>query len=299
MYSKLNENKQYLTEEDSIILGADGKPLQKDDNENKDKKSTPDSIFTEKQELAVGKNRQKIEELLKSGAVQDFPNFNSWGKTFQNIFIDSILDRGPTRSQNPFLQYADIVKDHKPITGLSSDAYDGLVTLKNILEKGAINLKNLDINNIKNTNYEYLILRLAFRADDPSYKIKALTFLASPKAKNYGNEKTIKDVMFQVLESEKKSEIMQIVSNWQTKNGENEDGSSDNSSNDQPKDSGKKATDREVQRLIRQATNKMGKNFVVSRDQIENYITNNATTSDTVYSAVGKAIMSILNSNNN
>lgn len=300
MYSKLNENRQYLIERDSIVLGADGNPLQVPDEPTKTKKSTTSkpkdtekiagSIFTRSQLEQVGKDRNKISDLLESGAVKDFPDFKNYSTTFKNVFIDSILDNSAYITQNPFLNYAKQARK-TDIVKLGTSAYDGLVMLKNLLNNDALDIK------LKNNSYSFMLNPKSFDADDPEYKIKALSFLAGPNAKNYGDLQTINDLMDRIVNSTKKDDIMLLVSNWQTKNGNGKNSGSGNRTNN--RESNKKATDREAQRLIQQATNKMGSKLIVSRKQIEDYIANNATTSDNVYSAVGKAIMSVLNSTNN
>lgn len=303
MYSKLNEDRQYLIERDSIVLGADGNPLQVPDEPTKSKKNTTSkpkdtekiagSIFTRSQLEQVGKDRNKISDLLESGAVTDFPDFKNYSTTFKNIFIDSILDNSAYITQNPFLNYAKQAKN-TDIIKLGTSAYDGLVMLKNLLNNDTLDIK---VSNLKNNRYSFMLDPKSFDADDPEYKIKALSFLASPNAKNYGDLQTINDLMDKVINSTKKDDIMLLVSNWQTKNGNDKNSRSGNRTNN--RESNKKATDREAQRLIQQATNKMGSKLTLTRKQIEDYIANNATTSDTVYSAVGKAIMSILNSTSN
>ena len=303
MYSKLNEDRQYLIERDSIVLGADGNPLQVPDEPTKSKRNTTSkpkdtekiagSIFTRSQLEQVSKDRNKISDLLESGAVKDFPDFKNYSTTFKNVFIDSILDNSAYTTQNPFLNYAKQARKTN-IVKLGTSAYDGLVMLKNLLNNDALDIK---VSNLKNNRYSFMLNPKSFDADDPEYKIKALAFLAGPNAKNYGDLQTINDLMDKIINSTKKDDIMLLVSNWQTKNGNDKNSGSGNRTNN--RESNKKATDREAQRLIQQATNKMGSKFTLTRKQIEDYIANNATTSDTVYSAVGKAIMSILNGNNN
>ena len=234
MYSKLNENRQYLIERDSIVLGADGNPLQVPDEPTKTKKSTTSkpkdtekiagSIFTRSQLEQVGKDRNKISDLLESGAVKDFPDFKNYSTTFKNVFIDSILDNSAYITQNPFLNYAKQARK-TDIVKLGTSAYDGLVMLKNLLNNDALDIK------LKNNSYSFMLNPKSFDADDPEYKIKALSFLAGPNAKNYGDLQTINDLMDRIVNSTKKDDIMLLVSNWQTKNGNGKNSGSGNRTN--------------------------------------------------------------------
>ena len=153
--------------------------------------------------------------ILRSGGSDDFPDFKSYGKTFQKVLEYSVNSKGHYYNDNPFLLYAKEVKD-TPVAQLPNSATKAFNTIDQLLSDGTLELNNKTEKWLKDTR--------AYEADDPPYKIKALTLLTSDRAASYGDTDTVGDVISAVLDEKKKVNIGAKMDMWQTKDGEDNRG---------------------------------------------------------------------------
>lgn len=158
----------------------------------------------------------RITKLLYSGKSTSFPDFKEYGEGFQAALSGSIRQNGIYKSSNPFLRYAEMVKD-TDVAKATSRHMPAFETIKQLLKSNDLDIDN---KNIK----QWITDLSSYTADDPAFKIKALTLIASKKASLYGDEKAVPLLIKTIKKSQRKVDIASALDSWQTKDGEDSGG---------------------------------------------------------------------------
>lgn len=177
-----------------------------DDSELKKMKAEIDSA----NELNKLPSKQRAINFLKNGGSITFPDFDSYGMGFQQEIVSSILDNGYYIKDNIFLNYANKVSD-TPVSDLGKQYFVAFEQVNKLLHSGDLKLDDLTLLWLKNKN--------SYEADDKEYKIKALTFITGKSASSFGEVTGIEKLLNEIINSKKKSEIEDLLDNWQTKDG--------------------------------------------------------------------------------
>lgn len=183
-----------------------------------------------KKKLAKKTPKEVIQDILIAGEArgerntfQGLENYKSWGPTFQRVFMESIDKYGYDTADNQFIQYAKLVSD-TPIVNVGNSSQRGLQAILDMLREGDL---KINIRGISPSLRKWLTNEKSLQADDPEYKVKALTFLTNGKAGDWGDTATVPQLIDKILESNKKVDIVTYLREWQTK-----DGSRNNNSHD-------------------------------------------------------------------
>ena len=194
--------------------GLKGKELDKalKDIEKKEVKKKVKQAYKEYQDQ--GDPTSRAIKMLEEGRSEFFPNYNSMGETLQRVLKTSIMENGIDTADNKFLNYAKQAQN-TDINKMGNEGYEGLEILRQFLQSGVVYLPT---NNLSNNNQLYWVFEPAsFRSDDPTYKIKALAFMTSEKANNWGNPKT--KPIKAMVNTAKKADLIRIINSWVTKDG--------------------------------------------------------------------------------
>lgn len=229
MYSnKVYSGKLILYEEDSIILGADGKPLEKTaSNKSQISDSGRKSIFAPQTINAINDTqtqfaddaftkaspKQRVQRLIVNGNSESFPNFKDYGSAFRASILDSVNKYGYYYDNNPYLYYADAVKN-TPVAKLGASASTAFLLIEQLLRTNSLKINDLTI--------KWLTDSSSYNADDVQYKIKALAFLSSNEAKQYGDTSDVSKIIDSIKKERSKVKIMQLLDDWQSSDGNSE-----------------------------------------------------------------------------
>ena len=206
------EIEQHIAEIEDNLKGANGGKLDKKEKKelNKLKKATKNE--------AEKTPKQKALELLYKGE-SSLGEFNNFGEGFQVALADSINRFGWRKSTNPFLKFAEKAKSSE-VAKVRAPAAQALETITNMLNNKELDLSENNLNWMKDKN--------AYDADDPVFKVKALTFINGKAADDFGDIKLVPGLTNRILDSKKKRDIEYLLQDWQTKDGIANDRRSEN-----------------------------------------------------------------------
>lgn len=197
------ELEQHLAEFEDNLKSANGGKL------DKKAKKELDTLKAETKKEAEKTPKQKALELLYKGE-SSLGDFSKFGEGFQIALAESINSFGWRKSTNPYLEFAEKAKN-TDVAKVKSTAAQALVTITNML-----NNKELELS--KN-NIRWMTNKSAYDADDPVFKVKALTFINGKTADDFGDIKLVPGLTTKILDSRKKSDIEYLLQDWQTKDG--------------------------------------------------------------------------------
>lgn len=154
--------------------------------------------------------KQRAINFLKNGGSTTFPNFGSFGEGFKQEMILSILDNGYYIKDNKFLNYANVVADTS-VSALGKKYFTAFEQINKLLNSGDLKIDDLTILWLRDAN--------SYEANDIEYKIKALTFITGKDASAFGEVTGIEKLLNNIIKSKKRSEIEDLLDDWQTKDG--------------------------------------------------------------------------------
>lgn len=158
----------------------------------------------ETDELLTKRGSDKT-KYLASKAKEKFGNDPDYD-VYSDVLVDSLEQYGTDTAQNKFLQYI-VTKSAIPFNMQKSQPY----LIYNILNNAEANVTTGAA-----AKSSWLYNPNAYNGSD--FKLKALAFLSSKDAENYGDLKT--KPTQKILNTTDDSEIETLLSNWQTKDGE-------------------------------------------------------------------------------
>lgn len=203
-------------------------------------------LLTKDQKEVIEQGKTDIVELLRGGQIKGWEDFKSWHPSFQNKILETIVKKGTKYAENPFLSYISAISKSPVIkTGVDLKT---LEVIEGALEDGLLPNDKQVLQKTK--KYNYLMDADAYKADDQEYKLKALIFLSSDKAKSYGE--ISKAPVEEILRSEKKSEIQGLLTKWQTKRGDESDASTTRSVGSRSKKTSERVSGAQAQKNFTQ-----------------------------------------------
>lgn len=157
----------------------------------------------EASELLTKRGNDKT-KFLKSKIQERFGNDPDYNVYFE-VLLDSMEEYGTDTAQNRFLQYI-VTKGGTPFNMKSSQPY---------LIYSILNNAEANVTTGAAAKSSWLYNPNSYNGSD--FKIKALAFLSSKDAENYGDPKT--KPTQKILNTTDDTEIETLLSNWQTKDG--------------------------------------------------------------------------------
>lgn len=163
---------------------------------------------------------QNFIDMLRNGEVEGYSQnaVKNWNNAFIQVLMASVREDGYDTKTNPFLTYAKVIQNSE-VPKMGVDAIPAWQTIRELLKSGKYRATEASL---KNNFSQWITNPRAYQADDPTYKVKALAFLTSERAGHYGAMETrpIKEV----IKAMSKSQIANLLDNWQTLNPEDNDG---------------------------------------------------------------------------
>lgn len=173
-----------------------------------------DSLIKNSEQFNSNTPKQRALSLLYQGESQ-FGDFTRYGEGFQMALADSINNYGWMINNNPYLEFAlKATNDGKKTDGvakLKANSAMALETIATMILNGELELDN--------ANLEWMTNEKAYNADDPVFKVKALTLINGKTADDFGDTNQVPDLTNRILDSTKKSDIEYLLQDWQTKDG--------------------------------------------------------------------------------
>lgn len=178
----------------------------------------------------------KAMDYLKKNDTALIQGYSKWGDALKKSFQNSVLQYGYDTRTNLFLHFVKVAQNIDAIRKMGNDKYPALEMIRTLIANKELILTNQNLNNQSiskspsrtghktTSNYNGWLFDpntyVAASPGDLMYKIKALAFLSTGEAAAYGDTKT--RPFDQIIAARKKSEIQQILTNWQTKPGEDQ-----------------------------------------------------------------------------
>ena len=182
-----------------------------------------DSLIKNSEQFNKNTPKQRALTLLYQGESQ-FGDFTRYGEGFQMALADSINRYGWMINNNPYIEFAlKVTNDGKKTDGVAKLKAGSAMALETI----ATMLINDELE-IDNVNLEWMTNEKAYNADDPVFKVKALTLINGKTADDFGDTNLVPDLTNRILDSTKKSDIEYLLQDWQTKDGTANDRRADN-----------------------------------------------------------------------
>lgn len=183
-------------------------------NGNLERVKQLDSLIKNSEQFNKNTPKQRALTLLYQGESQ-FGDFTRYGEGFQMALADSINRYGWMINNNPYLEFAlKSTNDGKKTGGVAKSKAGSAMALETI----ATMLINDELE-IDNVNLEWMTNEKAYNADDPVFKVKALTLINGKTADDFGDTDLVPDLTNRILDSTKKSDIEYLLQDWQTKDG--------------------------------------------------------------------------------
>ena len=192
-------------------------------NGNLERVKQLDSLIKNSEQFNKNTPKQRALTLLYQGESQ-FGDFTRYGEGFQMALADSINRYGWMINNNPYLEFAlKVTNDGKKTDGVAKSKAGSAMALETI----ATMLINGELE-LDNVNLEWMTNEKAYNADDPVFKVKALTLINGKTADDFGDTDLVPDLTNRILDSTKKSDIEYLLQDWQTKDGTANDRRADN-----------------------------------------------------------------------
>ena len=192
-------------------------------NGNLERVKQLDSLIKNSEQFNKNTPKQRALTLLYQGESQ-FGDFTRYGEGFQMALADSINRYGWMINNNPYLEFAlKVTNDGKKTDGVAKSKAGSAMALETI----ATMLINGELE-LDNVNLEWMTNEKAYNADDPVFKVKALTLINGKTADDFGDTNQVPDLTNRILDSTKKSDIEYLLQDWQTKDGTANDRRSEN-----------------------------------------------------------------------
>lgn len=177
-----------------------------------------DSLIKNSEQFNSNTPKQRALSLLYQGESQ-FGDFTRYGEGFQMALADSINNYGWMINNNPYLEFAlKATNDGKKTDGVAKSKAGSAMALETI----ATMLINGELE-LDNVNLEWMTNEKAYDADDPVFKVKALTLINGKTADDFGDKDLVPDLTNRILDSTKKSDVEYLLQDWQTKDGTSND----------------------------------------------------------------------------
>ena len=203
-------------------------------------------------------------------------NYPNWGAGIKSVANNSFFENGFDSNDNKFIEYLELVKDNPRITNFGKDKAPALETIWDMLQDG-----ELEINN---RTSQWLNNPKAYESDDPVYKVKALTLATGEEGEKWGD--TSKAPVDDVLDANKSSQILTILTRWQTRDG---DTRSANRARD--RDRGRAPQTAKEKKVAEQTKANLIKDLKnINKNNIEQYFDSVYTTTDTPGTVLNKII---------
>lgn len=177
---------------------------------------TPEEIAELKNKATENRTTllQQVRTELEDGKNKILPNYSTFSETVKKVLQNSFSQNEYDTVDNQFLAFMQKAQN-TPIATLGSSAYPALDTLREILAAGTIKLSAA---NLKNQRLDWMYNPQSYSADDNIYKIKVLAFLSSAKSDRFGQTKT--KPFDEIVKSTSKTQIQDILDEWNTKDGD-------------------------------------------------------------------------------
>ena len=183
-------------------------------NGNLERVKQLDSLIKNSEQFNSNTPKQRALSLLYQGESQ-FGDFTRYGEGFQMALADSINKYGWMINNNPYLEFAlKATNDGKKTDGVAKLKANSAMALETI----ATMILNDELE-LDNANLEWMTNEKAYNADDPIFKVKALTLINGKTADDFGDTNQVPDLTNRILDSTKKSDIEYLLQDWQTKDG--------------------------------------------------------------------------------
>ena len=183
-------------------------------NGNLERVKQLDSLIKNSEQFNSNTPKQRALSLLYQGESQ-FGDFTRYGEGFQMALADSINRYGWMINNNPYLEFAlKVTNDGKKTDGVAKLKANSAMALETITTMILNDELELD-----NANLEWMTNEKAYNADDPVFKVKALTLINGKTADDFGDTDSVPDLTNRILDSTKKSDIEYLLQDWQTKDG--------------------------------------------------------------------------------